>query len=152
MINIQKSYSVHLVILSPFSPLKFYQFQFSPFSLIQSNSVHSIYIGQILSTFALFCPLRSSSVYFVYLSPIWSISVLFSPFVHSGPIQSTSVQSVYFDPILIRSYSVHSVLFYLFGPLCSIWSNSVHSDHFGSFWSNSIYFSALTIWEKTCLG
>ena len=180
----------HLVLLRPFYPLKFYQVQFGPFSLIQFNSVYSIHIDPIQSTFVLFCPLWSFSIHSVYLGPIWSTLVLFGPFcplstsvlfgslwsylvhfvhfcsirsirplqsysVHIALIQSTLVQSVYFNPIqsihsyLVLfsppcSYLVHSVQFCLFGPLCSIWSNSIHSNHFDSFWSNSIYFSALT--------
>ena len=71
MINIQKSYLVHISYIgpfcplqsnldifgpfSPFCPLKFYSVQFGPFGFIQSTSVHSVYIGPIRSTLILFC-------------------------------------------------------------------------------------------------
>ena len=133
------------------------------FGPIRSCSVH---IGLIWSTLILFCPFWSYSVNFVHFVPLQSYSGSYSVhFVHFGPIRIILSTSVLFSPHcstsvqigLVRSIrftSVHSFLFSPFGPIrstlflfihiLSIWSNSVHSNYFGSYWSTSIYFCVLT--------
>ena len=184
MINIQKSYSVHIIsirsILSSlihFSSIWFILPSKVLFGLFNTHWLYLVHIGPILSTsvlsvhivpirstLVLFCPLQSFrsilstlvlSVHYILFGlfyPLWSNSVLFGPFsplwfylvhfVHLGSIRSilfTSVHYVHFRSIRsIHSYlvlfgppcfySIHSVLFSPFGPLCSIWSNSIHLD------------------------
>ena len=179
-----------MVLFNPLCPLKFYSIHFSPFSLIQSTSVRSIHFGPILPTLVLFGPHLSYSVYSVHFSPMWSI--LFTlvhfqsysvNFVHFGSIRSILSTSVLFGPHL--SFSVHFGLisqlqsssvqlglvwtnlstlvlicpFVLIqftlvqlSPLRSTLFHLVYTDHFSPFWSTLIYFCALTLWEKTCLG
>ena len=138
MINIQKSYSVYFVLFGPF----------------WSISVQSVHIGHILSISVLFGPHQSYSgrsvhfgpfsqnwSYSVDFDPIWSIMstlilicpfvLIQSPLIIFGPNQSTLFYSVHFDTI--RSTSIlfgppcsHSIIFYPFGALHFIWSNSVY--------------------------
>ena len=68
---------------------------------------------------------RSCSVHLVYLSPLQSNSVYF---FHFGPSSSTSVHSSPIQSTLV--YSVHLVHIC---PIQSIWSNLIHSIHFGLF-------------------
>ena len=192
MINIQKSYSVHIVSIwshqsssVQFGPIGSYLVHFVHYSCIQSNYpfspywLYSVHICPILSTsvlFRIFCPLCSYTVHSAYLGSVCSHSVhigsirsilstlfhfspiqvirstlvLFGPLgllssysVYISPIQSTSVwfgpvQSIMSTSVLFGpscSYSVHLVLLSPFDPLCSIWSNSVNSVHFGLFQS-----------------
>ena len=99
------------------------------FGLIQSNSIYSVHIGPIQSTF-LFGP----------FCRLWSILVLLF-FLITDPLQSYSVRFVHFGSI--RYYSVHialirsslstSVLFRL------VWFYSVHFVHFGLIQSFGAY-------------
>ena len=153
---------------------------FSPFDLIQSTSVlfspfsthwpYSVHIGHILSTLVLFGPhwsylvhYLSYSVHYVHFNPFGPIRSIFSTLVLFGlvcPLRSYLVLLYPFCPL--HSYSVpfspiQSIL-PLFCPILSIWSTLFHSvqfspfDHFDPFLSTSIYFCALTKWEKTYLG
>ena len=106
---------------------------FSPiraFSPLWSYTVHFVHLGSvqsILSTSVQSSPHWSNSVHFIYLGPRQSDLVRFSLFcllrfylVHLflfGLIRSTLFLFGLFGPILSN------------GPLCSIWSNSVHLDH-----------------------
>ena len=98
MINIQKSYSVHLVLFDPHW-----------FCLVYVGL-----IGSIRSTLILLYPFKSYSIHICYI-------IIFNPFsppwlylVHIGPIQSTLLTSVLFSPL-------YSLLFYLvdIGPIRS---------------------------------
>ena len=128
---------------------------FSPFCPLWSNLV-------LFSPFGPLCLLWFYLVLFNPFSPLWSISVLFRPFgslwfysVHFSPILSSLSTSVLFHSIWF--HSIHSVYFgpirstlFLFGPSgpsLSISSNSVHSDHFISFWSISTYFKTYLGWN-----
>ena len=122
MINVQKSYSVHIgpilsnsVIfgqLGPFCSLWSYSVYSVQFDPLQSYSSHSVDFGSIwsiLSTLVLFGP----------FCPLWSYSV------HVAIISSTSFRPVHVSPI--RSSLSTSILFGL------IWSHLVYSVHFGPF-------------------
>ena len=138
IINIQKSYSVHIgsiqsimfssiqfglirsysVLFSPFYPPKFYLVYFVPFNLIQSTSL----------LFGPFGPHLFYSVHSVHYSPIQFKLVLFGPFclLQSYSIQidsiqsslSTTVQYAHFGPT-VQFGPVQSILstLVLFGPL-----------------------------------
>ena len=121
------SYSVHYVHFNPLGPIR-----------------------SILSTLVLFgplCPLQSYSVHIGPIRSSMSTSILFGPFLSIlstpflfGPLQSYSIHLVSISSIL----SIWSTLFHLvqFSPF----------DYFDPFLSTSIYFCALTKWEKTYLG
>ena len=122
MINIQKSYLVHIVSIwshqsssVQFGPVGSYIWSILSTIVVFSPIIHSVHIGSIRSTLVLFCPLRFYSVHSVYFSsirsilptlflfsPIQSTLVLFSPFC---PLWSTSILFRLFN--LLRFYSVH---------------------------------------------
>ena len=159
-----------MVLFSPFCLLRSNLVIFGPFYPLWSYSVH---FDTIWFTLILFCPIRSMLSTLAHFGPIWDIRydlVLIGPFfplwfysvhlvhfgliqstlVHFGPIRSRSVHSVHFGPDLsISSYSVHSVHLV---PIQFIWSTLFLFRSFGPFCSTSIYFWALTWWEKICLG
>ena len=127
MINIQKSYSVHIVSL------------WSNLSSVQFNPIWSYLVHSIHHSFV-----RSNSIYLVHFSPIQSIQstlALFSSYwsylVYFGFIQSIMPTLVLFGPIRsilsARSTSVW------FGPFCTVWSYSVHFVHFDSIWSYLVH-------------
>ena len=111
MINIQKSYSVHIVL-------------FSPIWSILSSLFH---IGSLRSTLVLFGLHWSYSNHqFSPFKPLWSTSDLFGPY---GLLWSYSAHSIDFG-------SIRSTLV-LFSPSCPFWSYLVH---FSPTWSYSILF------------
>ena len=122
MINIQKSYSVHIgsirFILSS-------SVQFDPISSIQFYVVYYVHQSSIQSNLVQFNP---HCLYLVHTSPILSTSILSSLFC---PLWSYSVHTIHFDPT--QSNPVHfgpirplfSTLV-LFGSICPLWSYSIH--------------------------
>ena len=114
MINIQKSYSVHIVL-------------FSPICSILSSLFH---IGSLRSTLVLFGLHWSYSNHlFSPFNPLWSTSDLFGPY---GLLWSYSAHSIDFG-------SIRSTLV-LFSPSCPLWSYLVH---FSPIWSNLVLFDPI---------
>ena len=82
MINIQKSYSVHIVLFIPLGLIWSTLVLFGPFCPLQSYSGHSVYSTYFSSTQST----SSCSIHSIYFSPIQSTLFLF------GPLWSYSVQ------------------------------------------------------------
>ena len=126
---------------------------FSPFVLIRSYLVHSVYKSSIRSnsahlvSFSHFGLIRSIQSTLALFDPHWSY------FVHIGLLRSTqstlalfgphwsySVHSVHLDPL--QSNSGHSVHFGLIAPFCLLWFTSVlFSPHY----YYSVHFSLLCL-------
>ena len=106
MINIQKSYSVHIVSIwsnqyssVQFGPIRSYLVHSVHYSSIRSNSIHSV----------LFSPCRLVQSTLALFGPHWSYSV------HFGPIRSILFTLVLFGPFCRLWF--YFVLFGLFYPL-----------------------------------
>ena len=114
IINIQKSYSVHI-------------------GSIQSIMFSSIQFGLIQSYSVLFSPCYPLKFYLVYFGPfnlIQSTSLLFGPF---GPHLFYSVHSVHYSPIQFKLV--------LFGPFCLLWSYSIQIDSIQSSLSTTVQYA-----------
>ena len=155
MINIQKSYSVHIGFIRSIlsSSVQFGSIQSHLvhsihqssigsnsshsvlFSRLQSNSVHSSHTVPIRFTLILFHLLRSIQSTLTLFGPHWSYSVHFGPIrFHYVYFGSICFYSVNIGPILsilstlIQFSPIQAIrsTLVLFGPFCLLWFYSVH--------------------------
>ena len=171
IINIQKSYLVHIgsiwsimsttvhkAITSPFDPIQSIlstKVLFGLFGLLQSTSVllgpfsphwsyfvHFSSIQSKLVLFSSFCPLLSYSVHFVHFG---LIRFILSTLILFHSIWSILSTLVHFSPIRAIRYTL--VLFGLFCPLCSTRSTLVLFSPFFPLQSYSIHIGP--IWSTS---